>query len=113
MSSSSFARLALALTLIVCVSVSSAWADPIDRPHVPGEFIIKFKAGASDNEKTLILSDLNATHIKGFGRIKSALKRMEGLTVEEAMARYANHPNIEFIEPNYISRPTSCRTIRG
>ncbi|NNK48640.1 MAG: S8 family serine peptidase, partial [Gemmatimonadetes bacterium] len=100
--SSSFARLALALTLIVCVSAGSAWAEPIDRPHVPGEFIIKFKAGASEQEKELILSDLNATHIKGFGRIKAALKRMDGLTVEEAIARYGNHPNIEFIEPNYI-----------
>ena len=56
--SSTFPRLALILTLLLCVSVSSAIADPIDRPFVPGEFIIKFKPGTSDNVKTLILSDL-------------------------------------------------------
>ena len=100
--SATFPRLALALTLLICVSAGSAWAVPIDHPYVPGEVIIKFKSGTSENVKSLVLSDLGATHISGFGRIKSAHKRLGSLTVEQAIAMYENHPNVEFIEPNYI-----------
>jgi subtilisin family serine protease len=100
--SPTFPRLALILTLLLCVSATGAWADPIDHPYVPGEFIIKFTPGTSDNVKTLILTDLDAEDIRGFGRIKAALKRSGSLTVEEAIARYQDHPNVEFIEPNYV-----------
>ena len=105
--------LALILTLLFCVSAGGAWADPIDHPYVPGEFIIKFKPGTSDNVKTLILSDLNAEHIKGFGRIKSELKRLGSLTVEEAIARYEGHPNIEYIERDALRYPMAETTPWG
>ncbi len=91
----------LLLTLLL-VPLTGAWADPIDRPHKSDEVIIKFKATASQAEKDQILTDLGATQVKHFKRIKADKKRIDGVTVETAIGRYKNHPAVEYIEPDYI-----------
>ncbi len=89
----------LLLTLLL-VPLTGAWADPIDRPHKSDEVIIKFKATASQAEKDQILTDLGATQVKHFKRIKADKKRIDGVTVETAIGRYKNHPAVEYIEPD-------------
>jgi subtilisin family serine protease len=64
--------------------------------------IIKFKDNVTQAEKDAIITDLGATKIKHFKRIKSDQNRIQGLSVGEAIGRYKNHPKIDFIEPNYI-----------
>ena len=81
---------------------ANAWAAPTDHPHLPDQVILKFKAGTAKVEEDQVLGELRAQKVRGFGRINAALHRIEGMTVEEAIARYASHPKIEFIEPNYI-----------
>jgi len=85
------------------VKVGDAPADPGGIPHVPDEVIIKFKANASQHDKDEVLGDLGGDKIKGLGRIHAELRRLgSGLTVDEAIGRYRNHPKVEYIEPNYI-----------
>jgi len=90
------------LLLLFLLPVLPTHADNINRPHVPDQVIIKFKDNVTQAEKDAIITDLGATKIKHFKRIKSDQNRIQGLSVGEAIGRYKNHPKIDFIEPNYI-----------
>lgn len=91
-----------AVTALCTAFGGSLLAEPPAHAHVADEVIVKFKSNSSQSEKDQILNEMGATKIRGLGRIKSALHRIDGITVEEAIARYGNHPKIEWIEPNYI-----------
>ncbi len=68
-----------------------------------GEIIVKFRPGASQGAISSILADLQATPLRRFGRIQVEHNRIGGrMSVADAIARYKNHPAIQFIEPNYI-----------
>ncbi|MFH2053237.1 MAG: S8 family serine peptidase [bacterium] len=90
------------LALLLAFTVSTSSADPITRPHHPDEIIIKFKDTAPQSQKDAILADIGAVQLKHFKRIKSDHKKLNGITADEAIGRYKNHPAIEYIEPNYI-----------
>ena len=67
-----------------------------------GEVIIKFKPDASRSDVVGILSDLHATRLKHFRRIRADHERISGISVESAIHRYRGHRAVEFIEPNYL-----------
>jgi len=93
----------LLVVFALCITVATTvLAAPPSHPHFSDQVIIKFKSNANQNDKDQVLNEMGATKLKGFGRINSALHRIEGLTVEEAIARYGTHPKVEYIEPNYI-----------
>jgi subtilisin family serine protease len=89
----------IALTFSPTFFVRTVQAEP---PMKSGEILIKFKAGVSGSVRSAILSDLGASRIRAFGRIHAEHDRLTGRTVADAIARYRNHPAVEFIEPNYI-----------
>ncbi len=89
----------IALTFLPTFFVRTVQAEP---PMKSGEILIKFKAGVSGSVRSAILSDLGASRIRAFGRIHAEHDRLTGRTVADAIARYRNHPAVEFIEPNYI-----------
>lgn len=100
----SLARRSLLLLCILTVLLlpqAQAVADPPLRAHAPDQVLIKFKANATEAQKAAVMSDIGGVKIKELRRIKTDLNRISGLTVEEAIGRYKNHPVIEFIEPNY------------
>ncbi len=70
----------------------------------PGEVIVKFAPTVSSSQATAFLADAGAVRIKDFRRIGATLVRLEGMTVSEAIAAYANSPYVEYIEPNYALR---------
>ena len=84
------------------LNASLAPAVPPGANFVPGEVILKFKSNASDHDKAQIYAELGGAKLKGFGRIKAELRRVETMSVEDAVSRYHTHPKIEYIEPNYI-----------
>ena len=89
----------LGLTLSLAVAPRTVQAEP---PMKSGEIIIKFKPGITGAVRGAILADLGATRIRGFGRIHAEHDRITARTVADAIARYRNHPAVEFIEPNYV-----------
>jgi Subtilase family/Fervidolysin N-terminal prodomain/Abnormal spindle-like microcephaly-assoc'd, ASPM-SPD-2-Hydin/HYDIN/CFA65/VesB-like, Ig-like domain/FlgD Ig-like domain/Viral BACON domain len=70
--------------------------------YVPGEVILKFKSNATQHDKDQIYAELGGAKVKGLGRINAELRRVETMTVDEAVSRYRSHAKIEYIEPNYI-----------
>ncbi len=95
------------LVLLAALFALTAWgvgasaALPPGYEYEPGEIIIKFKPGISSVQKDNILSELRSEQLKVFPGIKAEHRRLEGLTVEEAVARFADHPHIEYIQPNW------------
>jgi len=104
------ALLLISLIILLLLPTASSLADEITLPHKAGELIIKFKDNAPQSQKDAILADLGASQIKHFKRIKSDQKRIQGLTVGNAIGRYKNHPAIDFIEPNYILQAVDVPT---
>ena len=72
--------------------------------YVAGEILLQFKETATVADKDAVLSDLGATRTRRLGRLRTTHSRISRLTVGEAVARYREHPQVEFIEPNYIWR---------
>jgi len=87
----------------VMFGAGSAPADPPGMGYVPGQVIIKFKSAASPSDKDKILRDLGGDRIKGLGQTQAELRGLRSsLNVDEAVARYRNHPKIQYIEPNFL-----------
>lgn len=77
-----------------------------EAPHVPGEIVVKFKAG---REKSFLKSRaLSSLGIKGQRDIKlsydtlSVLKVSDDKSMTSTLAALKNNPDIEFAEPNFI-----------
>lgn len=88
-------------TLALATGVSATEAK-----HVPGEIVVKFKAGKSKN--FLSAKTLSSLGIQGQRDIKlsydtlSVLKVSEDKSMASVIASLKNNPNVEFAEPNYI-----------
>lgn len=74
--------------------------------YVPGQVLVKLKSGKSVAQKTKLKNQINATPLKVYSRFDIELWELgtspESVDVEHVVDQYKNHPDIEFIEPNYI-----------
>lgn len=70
--------------------------------HVPNEVIVKFKRGTTSVQATTMRADVGANVAKRFKLIGAELWNITGASVSEVITRYKDHPQIEYIEPNYI-----------
>ncbi|MFH1843835.1 MAG: hypothetical protein ABIF77_11585 [bacterium] len=70
--------------------------------YVPGEIIIKFRPAAKRADQAAILEALGATTLREFDLLDASCQRISGLAVPDAIRRFASHPAIAYIEPNYI-----------
>jgi subtilisin family serine protease/Ca2+-binding RTX toxin-like protein len=87
-------------------SGNPAGLDPAGNPVANPQFaanqiIIKFKAGVQSAEANLLRSSLGATVLEITQTLGAQLWQIEGIGVEEAIARFGEDPRIEYIEPNY------------
>jgi len=109
------------LALAACVDTPTTMMTPAGEPslaaapaqdHVPGEVIVKFRAGTSQAARGAALQAAGASVRE---RIVTATMRRggdaEGLTVVHsgmgtgaAIQRLQSDPNVEYAEPNYIYR---------
>ena len=88
--------------LAFSLNASQAPAVPPAATYVQGEVILKFKNNATQHDKDQIYAELGGAKLKGLGRIKAELRRVETMSVDDAVSRYRSHPKIEYIEPNYM-----------
>jgi thermitase len=82
--------------------------DPksVNSEHVEGEIIVKLKKGVSSiSEKKALISSIGGESFKNLdssGHVRIRLR--DGDTVEDALKRYAEDENVEYLEPNFIVR---------
>ena len=85
---------------------AGATAAPTQHDYVPNQVLVQFREGVTAEEQAAALSRVNTNareHIanKASGRAELVLATI-GSSVEDAVARLANHPAVEFAEPNWI-----------
>ncbi|MBI2190952.1 MAG: S8 family serine peptidase [Planctomycetes bacterium] len=72
---------------------------------MPGELLVKFRAGIRPDRQAEVLRDLGFIPIASIGRGRVARVRLpEGLSLREALRRCRRVPDLEFQEPNYRVR---------
>lgn len=71
--------------------------------YVPGEVLVKFREGPDRTHMDKAHYYIGAIKKHGFGRIRTDHVRLpKGMTVEDAVKRYKEDPDVEYAEPNYI-----------
>ncbi|PJZ27222.1 peptidase S8 [Leptospira hartskeerlii] len=67
------------------------------------EVLVKFKDNAGDSVKSYAVSSFNGKVLNDLGETGiSQVELREGQTVEEAVAEYSTHPDVEYVQPNFI-----------
>ena len=113
-----YSALALALAILVVVGLSLATIDPTsaqtDPPqrsaatsqdaHVPGEVLVRFKPGVSDTLANSLAIARGNTILSSSERPGTKRIAVNG-DVAEAVSAYAQHPWVEFAQPNHLSWP--------
>ncbi|TGL62846.1 S8 family serine peptidase [Leptospira sarikeiensis] len=67
------------------------------------QLIVKFKERAGSSVKDYAVNSFNGKVLNDLDESGiSQVELREGQTVEEAVAEYSNHPDIEFVQPNYV-----------
>ncbi len=86
---------------------SSGSKRGITAKYVPGEVLVKFKAGTAASTTHGIHKALGATKIKEIKHIRvQRVKLPHNMNVEGAVKYYRQEPDVEYAEPNYIIKKT-------
>ena len=76
-----------------------------DQSYIPGQVLIKFNEGVSQEEAQAIHDRMGSTILKRFQKLHIDLVKIKiGLTVEEAIRLYQEDPHVAYAEPNYTRR---------
>ena len=101
------ARLVAALLLALAV-VGPATARPGNeaspgrqRPAVPSELLVGFRAGVGAAEQRALLRSLDATAERRFGRIRSSLATARPGALQATLDGLRADPRVRYAEPNY------------
>jgi subtilisin family serine protease len=75
--------------------------------YVPGEVLVKFRSGISRSVARATHRSIGFRVIRRFRRISvDHVKIPDNLSVEDAIATYRLHPDVEYVEPNYYRQAT-------
>jgi len=83
----------------------SSWIFGQSDEYAPGQVLIKFKADKTVAQKNTLKDAMNAQSLKTYPegielwKIKSP---QNSIDIKALVSQYRNHPDIEFVEPNYI-----------
>jgi subtilisin family serine protease len=69
--------------------------------YVPGELLVKWKPGLKASVRTDAMAPLGASRVALYD-VGVELLHVDGVAVEEALARLAQDPRVEYAEPNYL-----------
>ncbi|HET6372607.1 MAG TPA: choice-of-anchor D domain-containing protein [Candidatus Polarisedimenticolia bacterium] len=83
---------------------------PAPGAHVPGEILIKFKPGASANQRGQSRAEFGAIRQSTFRSGAEHWRLGPGVTTEQAIARLRNHPFVQYVEPNYTQQALAVPT---
>ena len=90
------------VVLCCMIATSITWAENNGAKYTPGELLIKFKAGVS-NEKAKEICARHGAYVDGeVTQIGVKLIKVPEHALETVMSALGNNPNIEFVEPNFI-----------
>ncbi len=91
---------------LVDTSLTSPSRRPVDlaRQAVPGEFLVKFKPGASKTAISDALRKSAPQSVRTFRLVPQLryVKLARGASAERAIAMYRARPDVEYVEPNYL-----------
>ncbi|MCX6345994.1 MAG: S8 family serine peptidase [Armatimonadetes bacterium] len=77
----------------------------VNAAHRQDEILIKYKPGRQLQTRAKA-NTINARVTQSLDKIRyQRLKLPQGLTVEQAIAKFKNDPNVEYVGPNHIIRP--------
>src|SRR5687768_5328711 len=113
-------RKLLSLVIFLLLAAGASGAQPGDAggkgtnahkgaplaPHVPGEVIVRFRDGVTELHKASARSRVSAKQLRAF-RILQGLEHHRlppNVSVDEAIAKYREDPDVLYAEPNYIVR---------
>jgi subtilisin family serine protease len=68
---------------------------------IPDEVLIKFRPGSAASDRAAIRANLHARVMHDFKFIGVEHLKIQGTTVDAALSRYRNNPNVVYVEPNY------------
>ena len=89
----------------IAVLIIGLFAVCVCAEHRPDEILIKYKVGRQAQAQ-MSASSLGAQPAQPIDRIRfQRFKLPQGLSVEQAMARFKNDPNVEYVGPVNIIRP--------
>lgn len=75
---------------------------------VPGQVLIKFKQNQKTSNQAALKTQMKATALKTFPKLNVELWDFSGSNkktdIKAIIEQYKNHPDVEYIEPNYIYR---------
>lgn len=73
--------------------------------YVPGEVIVRFRAGTTTAERGSTLAATQGVFVQSLGLPGATLVRLaDGVSVESAVAELESDPDVLYAEPNYIYR---------
>jgi Subtilase family/Bacterial Ig domain/Fervidolysin N-terminal prodomain/F5/8 type C domain len=76
--------------------------QPAPGPYVAGELLVKFRSSATTAQRDRALSSQGASRIRRFDRVDIDQVRIPpGLTIDQALARFHNMPDVLAVQPNY------------
>ena len=71
--------------------------------YVPGEILVKFRDGTTDQTKKAIQKEVHLETIRIISKPNLYLmKILDGSSVESVMERLRNYEGVQYSEPNYI-----------
>jgi serine protease len=90
----------------------TAGAPPRDA-YREGEVIVSFRAGAADRDIDRDLRAGAAAEVRRSRASRRVLVTLQpGMSVQEAVARFSEMPDVEFAEPNGVVRQTAAQTFK-
>jgi subtilisin family serine protease len=104
-------RVALTSTVLLAalgaLASGSAGAGSSPRPQalapaVPGELIVRFKAGVSEGSRSLALQRVGAKERRRFARLNAKLVSVAPNALKAAERRLEADPRVQYAEPNYV-----------
>lgn len=94
------------LTALLLLSLFVLSPGPLlarDAQYVPGEVLVKFKAGTLEKDAANLHSTLKTSKKKELRKLKlHHVKLPKQMSVEEAVRKYKQDPSVEYAEPNYL-----------
>lgn len=74
------------------------------KKYTDNEIIVKFKKNISSLQQISSVSSMGDSRIKSLRKDMVHIKLKKDDTVENAIERYKNNPDVEYAQPNYIYR---------
>lgn len=96
------------LTASVCISMTVIAASSHKQPairFVPGEILVKYKAGAGPAKAAAMNARLGTRTMKYFSNLGIYRKKLpDTMTVQQAVNLFSSDPDVEYAEPNYLRK---------